>query len=73
MRCAASAVWIQCPANAFLRVNLRNGADGISGDIEGKVARESGDEIGKRPSFNLWKQNLPEIRVYSCSFVVTTS
>ena len=35
-----------------------NGADGIS-DIEGKVARVSGEEDGKRPSFNSWSGPQP--------------
>ena len=33
-----------------------NGADGIS-DIEGKVARVSGEGVGKRPSFKICGQN----------------
>jgi hypothetical protein len=38
-----------------------NGADGIS-DIEGKVARVSGEEVGKRPSFKSVANILQEIK-----------
>ena len=58
--------------NDFLSLPAVNGADRIS-DIEGKIARVSGERVGRRPSFkSVVAIPFPKIRVYSCTFVVNT-